>query len=128
MAEIGEDARGDADGGRGERTAEEDGHERREVQRRPDRVAAREGESDARDGDDDRGPSAGDEPRQLGLETDEEEQQNDAELREEVDDVRTRIDEAQSRDADEHAAEELSEDGGLADPLRQLAEELRGDE
>lgn len=33
-----------------------------------------------------------------------------------------------SRDADDHAADELSEDRRLAEPLRDLAERFRGDE
>ena len=54
-----------------------------------------------------------------------EQQEDDAELREQMDRRVLRVDQAQAGDADEGAADQLTEDRGLAEALGDLAEELR---
>ena len=62
---------------------------------------------------------------QVGLQADGEEQQDDAQLREEMDDLDLGVNEAQDRGAQEHARDQLAEDGRLADRLGQCPAELR---
>ena len=93
-----------------------------------ERVAAGESRDDAGDRDNDRGAADLQQLVELGVETDEEQQQDDAELREEIDRRIVKIDEAKPRDTDDRATDELTENRRLANALRQLAEELGGDE
>ncbi|MDQ6801674.1 MAG: hypothetical protein M3041_12630 [Acidobacteriota bacterium] len=49
-------------------------------------------------------------------------------MRKEINRRISRIDQPQTRDSDDRAADQLTEDRRLPDALRELAEELRGDE
>jgi hypothetical protein len=125
MAEIGEHARADADGGRGKRRAEKEAHHLRQTEERSERESAGEGDGHARHRHDHRRDTALNEAIEIGLQTDDEEEKDDAELRQKVNGRVVRIDQVQSGDADDRAADQLTENGGLAEALRDLAEQLR---
>ena len=137
--QIGEDTGGDADGSGGERCADEDrlgdaigaGNGARVRQVGP--VGETEGEGHRHtDGGD--GKGCGSDAKhlaQVGFEADLEEQQQHAELGEHVDHLAGRPfgrDDAEDAAAQEDAGHQLAEDGGLADALGELAEELGSDE
>ena len=94
----------------------------------PEDRAAGERQRHADDRDGRRGAADGQKFVELGVESDQEQQKNDSELREQLDCRVVRIDEPQTRDADDGAADQLTEHGRLPEALRQLAEELGGDE
>ena len=124
-AEVGEDAGGDADARRRQGRPRDDGDEVREAEETAGPVAQGERQDDADGGHGRRGPADLQELPQVGLQADGEEQQDDPELGEEVDHLDLGIDEPQDRGAEQHAGDELAEDGRLADGLGQGPAELR---